>query len=229
MKKTLILVMLIVITVTVFAIVQIRPAVAAIACTLNNPDQDVKRIFPESTSYRTVYIRVDQRGGKPQYEKAQKLLGDKFDNIYETIDTPLTYYNVFKGDKLIGRVHGVNQKGKFGLIQVILATDPNGKILSWYYQRLSSPDAGLLRGGEFNKQFAGLTLADFYKHDYFKTDSKYQSLDKVGPVKNPAPNSQEDFLGTIRAMRKNLIFLDEFYFKSSQEKFFEQSRKLLGK
>jgi hypothetical protein len=229
MKKRWFFVPIIAVIIAAIKLISISPALAAIGCTLNNPDQDIKRIFPQSTSFRTTYITIERRGGQAQFRKLERLLGDSLDTVYETIDTPFTYYDVFQGEKQIGRVHGVNQRGKFGAMQVILATDMNGKILSWYYQRLSSPDARLLRSDEFYNQFRGLTLADFYKHDYFRTDSKYSSMDKIGQIKNPAPNSREDFDNTIRAMRKNLILLDEFHFKGSQERFFDQSQKLLNK
>ena len=75
-------------------------AYAAVGCTLNNPDSDIKRLFPDSTSYKTVFLQIDQHGGKSMYQKVQKLLGDKFDTVYETIDVPYAYYKIFKGNKI---------------------------------------------------------------------------------------------------------------------------------
>lgn len=203
-----------------------QAAFAAVGCTLNNPDSDIKRLFPDSTSYKTIFIQIDQSGGKTVYEKIQKLLGDKFDTIYETIDVPYAYYKVFKGNTLIGYVHGVNQKGKYGGMQIILATDTKGKIFEWYYQKLSSPDASALKSSDFKKRITGLTLADFYKHDYFVTDKKFAQQDKIAQISDPTKSSNEDFISTIRGIRKNLILLDQYWLKM-YEPYWVQSQKLL--
>ena len=202
-------------------------AFAAVGCTLNNPDSDVKRLFPGSTSYKTVFLQIDQHGGKSLYQKVQKLLGDKFDTVYETIDVPYAYYKVFNGNRLIGYIHGVNQKGKYGGMQIILATDTKGKILDWYYQKLSSPDASKLKSNDFRKHFIGLTLGDFFKHDYFKTKDKYADKDKIAKISDPTRNSHEDFKATIRGIRKNLVLLDQYWLNKMYEPYWHRSQKLL--
>ena len=59
-------------------------------------------------------------------------LGDKLDPVYESVDVPYAFYTVLKGNEVIGLVHGVNQKGTYGGMQVILATDLAGKIVDFY-------------------------------------------------------------------------------------------------
>ena len=49
--------------------VSVVTAFAAIPCDLNEPDRDVPRLFPESTSYKTVYVSIGQRGGAPLLKK----------------------------------------------------------------------------------------------------------------------------------------------------------------
>ncbi len=223
------IILIIILLMVISIIVMVQAAFAAVGCTLNNPDSDVKRLFPESTSYKTEFIQIDQNGGKTLYEKVQKLLGDRFDNIYETIDVPYAYYKVYKGNTLIGYIHGVNQKGKYGGMQIILATNPQGKILDWYYQKLSSPDASELKSDKFKKEITGLTLADFYKHDYFITNRKFSSQDRVAQISDPIKNSNEDFLSTIRGIRKNLILLDQYWLNRLYEPYWIKSQKLLNK
>ena len=41
-------------------------AYAAVGCDLNDPDRDVKRLFPGSTGYKTIYFSIDRAGGKPE-------------------------------------------------------------------------------------------------------------------------------------------------------------------
>ena len=96
----------------------------AVGCDLNDPDRDVARLFPESTGYKTNYVSIDRKGGEPLLVKIETRLGDKFHGIYETIDVPYTIYEIFANKKKIGYIHGVNQKGQFGGIQVFLVPRP---------------------------------------------------------------------------------------------------------
>jgi len=178
-----------------FLALLIGRASAAVGCTLNAPDRDVKRIFPESTGYKTSFITIKEAGGQELFEDVQLELGDKFDSIYETIDVPYSFYDVLKGKELIGRIHGVNQKGTYGGMQLILATDPGGEIVDFYYQKISSPEAKKFMAKSFTGQFKGLLLSDF----------KNSNPD----IKDPSTNNHDDYLATIRGLKKNLILLKE--------------------
>jgi len=168
---------------------------AAVGCTLNDPDRDVKRLFPESTGYRTTFISIKEKGGQALFEKVQQKLGDELDSIYETIDVPYSFYDVLKGKEVIAHIHGVNQKGAYGGMQLILATDLKGRIIAFYYQKMSSPEAPKFFNKKFTDQFIGLTLEDFMKGNI--------------PATDPSSNSQQDFQATIRGLKKNLILLKE--------------------
>jgi len=170
----------------------------AVGCSLNDPDRDIKRLFPDATNYKTEFISIQERGGQKLADEIQKKLGDKFEPVYETIDVAYAFYTVLKGDKLLGYVHGVNQKGRFGGMQLVITTDPNGVITDFYYQRLTSPEAKKFRDPAFTKQFIGLSLADFYRH-------KPQE-----GIKDPTENSNSDFKATLRGLLKNLILMDTF-------------------
>ena len=112
-------------------------------------------------------------------------------------------------------------------MQIILATDTKGKILDWYYQKLSSPDASALKSNDFRRYFIGLTLGDFFKHDYFKTSDKYTGKDKLNKINDPTKNSQEDFRATLRGIRKNLVLLDQYWLNKMYEPYWHRSQKLL--
>lgn len=179
---------------------------AALGCTLNDPDRDIRQIFPEATGYRTEFITINDKGGKELVERVEKLLGDKFDNVYEASDVPYAYYYVLKGTNVIGYVHGVNQKGKYGGMQLILATDLDGKIVSFYFQKITSPDSTALKAKEFTDKFIGLTLADFLN------DSDAQG--RIAKITDPTQNKTDDFKATLRGVKKNMILLNEFIIKS---------------
>lgn len=179
-------------------------ALGAVGCTLNDPDRDIRRVFPEATGYKTEFITLEERGGAELRREVEQKLGDKLDNVYETADVPYAYYDVLKGKELIGRVHGVNQKGRFGGMQLILATDLGGVVVSFYYQRISSPEAKRFRDRAFTDQFKNLTLADFYLH----AKDPGAEEDRIGQIQDPSKGQPEDFRATLRGLMKNLILLD---------------------
>ncbi|MDD5044216.1 MAG: hypothetical protein PHH69_02115 [Candidatus Omnitrophica bacterium] len=178
-------------------------AFAAVGCTLNDPDRDVKRLFPESTGYRTDFISIKEIGGETLFQKIEQELGDKLDTVYETIDVPYSFYGVLKGKEVIGQIHGVNQKGKYGGMQLILATNLEGKVLNFYYQKMSSPEASKFMDKNFTRQFIGLTLEDFLKGNL--------------KISDPSKANHEDFLATLRGLKKNLILLKELKLNSESQ------------
>jgi len=189
--------------ITVMAILILAPRLyAAVGCTLNDPDRDVKRLFPASSGYRTDFIAIKDTAGGLLYKKIEDRLGDKLDPIYEAIDVPYSFYDVLKGKEIIAHIHGVNQKGAYGGMQLILSTDLDGKILDFFYQKMSSPEAARFMDNNFTRQFIGLTLEDFLKGNL--------------SIKDPSQNSHEDFLATLRGLKKNLILLGELKLKKEQ-------------
>jgi hypothetical protein len=182
----------------------------AVGCDLNDPDRDVARLFPESTGYKAMYISVQQRGGEKLLERIEAKLGDKFHGLFETIDIPYTIYEIRAKNKKIGYIHGVNQKGQFGGIQVFLALDLEGRIKAFYIQKMTSQYAGKLRDAKFGRQFIGLALADFEQYDV----ASGKASGKVEEIRNPAPEAEADFRAALRATKKNLVLMDEFFYSS---------------
>ncbi len=199
---------------TALLLVLSAPSFAAVGCDLNDPDRDVARLFPDSTGYKTTYVSIDKRGGEPLLRKVEKRLGDRFHGIYETVDVPYTIYDIFKGKKKVGYIHGVNQKGQFGGIQVFVALDLDGKIKAFYIQKMTSQWAGKLRDPKFGKQFVGLSLADFESYD----PQSGKGSGKTAGITSPSPETEADFHAALRALKKNLILMDEFVFSAENAK-----------
>ena len=185
----------------------------AVGCTLNNPDRDIKRLFRKATNYKTEFVSIKEQGGEELAKEIEAKLKDKLEPRYESLDVPYAYYTVLSKKETIGYVHGVNQKGMYGGLQLILATDPNGKILDFYYQKLTSPESKKFRDKTFTKRFVGLTLAEFYKQDLTKK------------IEDPSEKSAEDYLATLRGIKKNLILHDEFKLNNQYDKYFYSEKK----
>jgi len=184
------------------------PLSAAVGCELNDPDRDVKRLFPQSTGYKTEYVSIVRQGGETLLRKIEARLGDTYKGLFETIDVPYTMYRIYEGADLIGFIHGVNQKGRYGGIQVFLALDLEGKIKAFYLQKLTSQSAALLRDPAFGKQFVGLGLEDFDAYDPAAGTARPGS--RVAALNNPAPDAEDDFKAALRGTKKNLILCDVF-------------------
>lgn len=205
------------------------PVFGAIGCTLSNPAEDLKYLYPEMTTFKEDLQEFPKmKDGAALFKGLRARLGSDLDPIYETYETPYTVYSVFKGQAKIGVVHGVNVPGKGGVIQVFLATDPsNAAIQRFFFQRLESPAARQLKSKEFLAQFNGLTLADFYKHDYYAAADPGAKADKVGAIKPPPvdPAGKPDYNAALRGVRKNLILLDYFVYGRRFEPYFERAQK----
>jgi hypothetical protein len=195
---------MILVTVLLLSILQVLNA--AVGCDLNDPDRDVKRLFPNSSGYKTYYVSIAQKGGKALLDKVEKRLGDKFTGMYETMDVPYTVYEIHKDKKVVGYIHGVNQKGQYGGIQIFLALDTKGTITAFYYQKMTNQSAKTFRGNEFGRQFIGLSIKDFAS--YLPSTGKQEG--SLAKIKNPAPKAEKDFKATLRGVKKNLILMQEF-------------------
>ena len=205
----------------------------AIGCTLSNPAEDLKYLYPEMTTFKEDLKEFPRlKDGAALYKGLKARLGSDLDSIYEAYETPYTVYSVFKGTTKIGIVHGVNVPGKGGVIQVFLSLDPtSAEIRSFFYQRLESPAAKQLRGKEFRAQYSGLTLADFYKHDYYVQVQPGAKADKLASIKPPFIDAtgKPDYEASVRGIRKNLILLDYFVYSQRFEPFFVRAQQAAGK
>jgi len=216
-----------------FCVALSSDAMAAVGCTLSNPAQDIKFLFPEMTTYKEEVRQFDQmKNGKELFAELKERLGSDLDQVYETFETPYTLYTVFNGEKIIGYVHGVNVPGEGGVIQIFMSVDPGtGDILRMFFQRIESLVAKALKKKDFLGQFNGLSLADFYKHDYFTVVEPASTNDKIAQIKSPIPEGQasRDYTAALRGVRKDLILLDIFVYNLKNEPFYKKAREELAK
>lgn len=187
------------------------PASAAVSCELNHPGSDVPRLFPESTSFKTSYFSFSTRGGTPLLRKVEARLGG-FTALYAPLNVPYTLYEIYTGGKKVGYIHGVNQKGQFGVLEVFVSLDMDGMIKAFYIQRMAGQWAKKFTSPKFGRQFLGLALKDFEQYDPVSG----KGSGKVASIVNPAPEAETDFFGLLRAVKKNLVLMDEFFYSANR-------------
>lgn len=187
------------------------PAMAAISCDLNYPAGDVARLFPESTSFKTGYFSFAQKGGEPLLRKVEGRLGGA-PVLYAPLNVPYTIYEIYKGKNQVGYIHGVNQKGQYGVLEVFVSLDMNGVIKAFYIQRMAGQWAQKFTSPRFGRQFVGLSLRDFESYDTVAC----KGTGKVAGISNPVPEAVTDFYGLLRAVKKNLILMDEFFYTAER-------------
>ena len=207
LDRTILTLMKIVFPAIIFFLLHAAPAYAAVSCELNFPVSDVARLFPESTNFTKSYISFAKRGGDPLLRKVEARLGGAA-ALYAPLDVPYTIYEIYNGKKKVGYIHGVNQKGQYGVLEVFVSLDMNGTIKAFYIQRIAGQWAKKFTSSQFGRQFIGLTLKDFEQYDTVKC----KGSGKVASIVNPVPNAETDFYGLLRAINKNLILMDEFYY-----------------
>jgi hypothetical protein len=205
--------MLIAALIVLITLVAPLPALAAVSCELNNPASDVPRLYPESTGYKTSYFSFAARGGAPLLHKVETRL-DRVPALYAPLEVPYTLYQVFQGGKKSGYVHGVNQKGQFGVLEVFVSLDLNGTIKAFYIQRIAGPWAKKFTNPKFGKQFVGINLKDFDHYDPIAG----KGTGKLAAIVNPAPEAVTDFYGLLRSVKKNLVLMDEFVYSAENTK-----------
>src|SRR4051794_12586018 len=75
-----------------------QQVLAAIGCTLSNPAEDLKYLYPEMTTYKEDLMEFPKlKDGANLFKGLRARLGSDLDPIYETYETPYTVYSVFKG------------------------------------------------------------------------------------------------------------------------------------
>jgi hypothetical protein len=189
------------------------PAFGAVGCDLNDPDRDVARLFPQSTGYKAIYASITKNDGGKLIDAVEERLGDRNHRDYWGLYDSYTIYEILSGKKKIGYIHGVNQKGQFGGLQVFLVLDLEGVIKGFYIQKMTNQYAAKFRDANFGKQFTSLTIKDFDQYDVITK----KTSGKVEEIKNPVPEAETDFTAIIRAAKKNLILMDVFVYSAKTQ------------
>ena len=175
-----------------------RPAHAVIGCSLNNPDADIARFFPEMKSYRVHYLSFKKQNPNG-FVAVERELQTALDPIFETEKTPYSLYVVEDSKRTIGYVFGANNRGAHSSIQVIAVLNQHLKLQEVYLQRIRSPDAKAFQSPGFLGALSKIPLEDFKGFSACYRDNQCDET----PVQDPSNGrSRSDFLAILRGLAK---------------------------
>lgn len=173
-------------------------ASAAVGCSLNNPDEDIQRFFPEMTSYRVHFVSLKTQNPSG-LSLLEKRLQTPLDPVFETDDVPYSLYIVEGDQARLGYVIGANNRGAHSSIQVIAVLDPAGQLLEVYLQRIRSPEAESFRNEHFLRALAEQSLEDFSRQFACFRDGLCDDAIVPDPSEGRA---SEDYRAILRGLAK---------------------------
>lgn len=167
---------------------------------LQNPDADIKRMFPESTSFRMRDLTPARHAKKSLFEVIEHHLHAPLDKHYETAETPHSFYIVQCGETICGYVHGNNVSGEKGLLEVFIAFEKDYRIRDVYVQKMTSADASAFRSEFYLKQFRGLGVKNL------------PDIARIQPpVRKPSLATIADHQNFVQAVTANILFFQYLF------------------
>jgi hypothetical protein len=180
----------------------IHPAAfAAVNCTLDHPDQDVRRIFGAAATYRVRELIPFRHASKELIPKLEKEMGGALEPEYESRETPYTFYLIYdRAKKFIGLILGLNASAVAGPMQIFVAYRTDGRIRDVYVQQISSQDAPAFRSKYYRDQFRQFGTGNLLDEPFAKP-----------PIRSPSNATIKDHHEFIRSVRLNILLVKYLY------------------
>lgn len=168
----------------------------AAMCAFRNPDKDIYVLFPKATGYRSVIKMLDKKA----QEKVEEYLGQKidFDEVGEH-----KFYLILKDKDVIGIIRPHAERGKYGIVEMVWAFTPDGRIRDYKIQRSRERNTDKVKCEEFRGQFKGKTL----KVKFTETGSK-----KINSTVFKVLEKSERISSIVAYSAKKNLFLYKYFF-----------------
>jgi len=125
-----------------------KPPQAAPLCPWRDPENDLKRFFPNATRYEP----------KTRILSGQRLeLAERLGRVPTGDENALHVYHCYEEQLPLGVVLTRRVKGDYGAIELVLAVGPNGRVCGLRLQRLREPEpiATALQSPDWLRSFEG--------------------------------------------------------------------------
>lgn len=122
-------------------------------CSLRDPNSYVRQFFPESTTYKSVVRKVSK-------EMARKLTKEKGVEFDPREFGNHTLYIAYKDKQPVGFLQAHSEVVDWGLAEVVWATDAQGRLYRFAFQRCRSPQRGKVDTEKVQDVFKGMSESD---------------------------------------------------------------------
>lgn len=122
-------------------------------CVWRDPERTMTKIFPEANDYET----IDQKISTEKLKRIENRLAKSLDAGERT---NWVYYKI-RGSKtdVLGYILTDAEKGEYGVIEIVMGINTDGKIIGLYIQRSRERDTEF-KSKDFLNQFIGRTKDD---------------------------------------------------------------------
>lgn len=179
------------VSVLVLGLAFVAKPLMADVCVWRDPERTMQKLFPVARDYKTVTVKMTPE----RIAAIERALGAELD---ESEKVEFNFYDIMGivggKPKKVGTIIALAGKGEYGVIEVVIGVENNGRIVGVYIQRSRERVTRALQSPEFLSQFVGKTKDDGFD---------------VGRHIRPAASNAEAASGVVAfVIRKMLIFHD---------------------
>ena len=147
-------------------------------CVWRDPERTMQKIFPQARDYKTVTVKMTPE----KVAAIEKTIGTNLDDSEKQEFNFYDINGVVRGKpQRIGTIIALAGKGEYGVIEVVIGIDGDGKIVGAYIQRSRERVTHALESAEFLDQFRGKTERSGFEvgHEIKAASSDAESASRV--------------------------------------------------
>lgn len=141
----------------VLCLVLVASSAHADVCVWRDPERTMQKIFPSARDYKTVTVKMTPE----KINAIEKAIGTKLDDSEKNEFSFYQVTGMLAGGKpgVLGTIIALAGKGEYGVIEVVIGVNEDGKIVGAYIQRSRERTTHDLESVNFLNQFKGKTEA----------------------------------------------------------------------
>ncbi|MGB0579195.1 MAG: hypothetical protein ACPGVU_05780 [Limisphaerales bacterium] len=167
-------------------------------CSLRDPNSYVRQFFPESTTYKSVVRKVSR-------EMAHRLTADKGVEFDPREFGNHTLYVVYQDKTVVGFLQAHSEVVDWGLAEVVWATDNEGKLKRFAFQRCRSPQRRSVDVDKVQDVFKGLSETDL------RTKLSHYGVEGFVKDAGLSPKANKLMHGVVNGALKMQVLLREIW------------------
>ena len=168
-------------------------------CALRDPVETIEKLFPDSTSHKSVIKVV----GEEQRKNVSRLLPPNTLHFSELGQH--TLYVVFNKRKPLGYLHVRSEASEWGLVEIAWALSTDLRVVDFHLQRCRSRAKSHIEAPAFKNQLAGLSFAEM--KSLLSADGKTLQKDRLRVAEAGVPLAEV----VIRCALKTMLVTEQVW------------------